>query len=127
MNLAAPNLLSLSDAAADRVRELMRRAEPGMGLRVSIEKSGCAGMAYKMELAAAAPGDELIEQEGARVIVDGQALLYLIGSRLDVKTDNFSSTFVFENPNQVSACGCGASVALTPAEKPCAKAAGAAR
>jgi len=123
MELALPNVLSLSDAAATRVRALLGKAEAGVGLRVSLEKGGCAGMTYKMELAAPSPGDEVVEQDGARVIVDGKALLYLIGSRMDVKTENFSSTFVFENPNQTSACGCGASVALTPADQPCAKSA----
>lgn len=124
MELALPHVLSLSDAAAARVRSLLREAAPAVGLRVSVEKSGCAGMAYKMALAEPAPGDEVIEQNGARVIVDAKALLYLIGSRMDVKTENFSSTFVFENPNQTAACGCGASVALTPAEPgSCAKAA----
>jgi len=69
-----------------------------------------------MDLAEPSPGDEVVEQEGARVIVDAKAVLYLLGTRMDVKTDQFSSTFVFENPNQTSACGCGESVALTPAD-----------
>jgi len=121
MEMALPTVLSLSDAAAARVRSLLAGAAPAVGLRVSLEKSGCAGMAYKMELAAPSPGDEVIEQEGAKVIVDAKALLYLLGTRMDVKTENFSSTFVFENPNQTSACGCGASVALTPADQKCTK------
>jgi iron-sulfur cluster assembly protein len=124
MELALPSVISLSAAAAARIHSLLRQAAPTVGLRVSLEKSGCAGMAYKMELAEPLPGDEVVEQDGARVIVDAGALLYLIGSRMDVKTENFSSTFVFENPNQTSACGCGASVALTPAAPgSCAKAA----
>jgi iron-sulfur cluster assembly protein len=69
-----------------------------------------------MDLAEPSPGDEVVEQEGARVIIDAKAVLYLLGTRMDVKTDQFSSTFVFENPNQTSACGCGESVALTPAD-----------
>ena len=73
-------------------------------------------MSYKMDLAEPSPGDEVVEQEGARVIIDAKAVLYLLGTRMDVKTDQFSSTFVFENPNQTSACGCGESVALTPAD-----------
>ena len=121
MELALPNVLSLSDAAVTRVRALLGAAAPGVGLRVSIEKGGCAGMSYKMELAQPSPGDEIVDQDGARVIIDGGALLYLIGSRMDIKTENYSSTFVFENPNQTSACGCGASVALTPADQKCAK------
>jgi len=118
MSLALPsNVLSLSDAAAERVRGLLRVASsPVTGLRVSVEKGGCAGMSYKMDLAEPSPGDEVVEQEGARVIIDAKAVLYLLGTRMDVKTDQFSSTFVFENPNQTSACGCGESVALTPAD-----------
>jgi len=124
MELASLSVLSLSEAAVARVRALLGAAAPDVGLRVSIEKGGCAGMSYKMELAKPSPGDEIVEQNGARVIVDSKALLYLIGSRMDVKTENFSSTFVFENPNQTSACGCGASVALTPADQRCARSAG---
>ena len=118
MSLAlSSNVLSLSDAAAERVRGLLKVASsPVTGLRVSVEKGGCAGMSYKMDLAEPSPGDEVVEQEGARVIIDAKAVLYLLGTRMDVKTDQFSSTFVFENPNQTSACGCGESVALTPAD-----------
>jgi iron-sulfur cluster assembly protein len=118
MSLAlSSNVLSLSDAAAERVRGLLRVApSPVTGLRVSVEKGGCAGMSYKMDLAEPSPGDEVVEQEGARVIIDAKAVLYLLGTRMDVKTDQFSSTFVFENPNQISACGCGESVTLTPAD-----------
>ena len=118
MSLAlSSSILSLSDAAAERVRGLLRVApSPVTGLRVSVEKGGCAGMSYKMELAEPSPGDEVVEREGARVIIDAKAVLYLLGTRMDVKTDQFSSTFVFENPNQTSACGCGESVALAPAD-----------
>jgi iron-sulfur cluster assembly protein len=117
MNLALPPVLSLSEAAEARVRGLLGKApSPHVGLRVSVEKGGCAGMSYKMALAEPQPGDEIVEQNGARVIVDAKAVLYLLGTRMDVKTDEFSSTFVFENPNQTSSCGCGESVALTPAD-----------
>ncbi|HEY8260871.1 MAG TPA: iron-sulfur cluster assembly accessory protein [Methylosinus sp.] len=110
-------VMTLSDAAAERVRGLLAGQEnPSAGLRISLEKSGCAGMAYKMELAAPSPGDEVIEEKGARVIVDGAAVLYLLGTRMDVETSMFSSSFVFQNPNQTSACGCGESVELHPAE-----------
>jgi iron-sulfur cluster assembly protein len=117
MGLALSNVMSLSDAAAERVRGLIKAApSPAAGLRVSVEKGGCAGMSYTMALAEPSPGDEVVEQDGARVIIDAKAVLYLLGTRMDVKTDQFSSTFVFENPNQTSACGCGESVALTPAD-----------
>ena len=116
MNPAAPAVISLSDAAVDRIRSLLAKLESSeAGLRVSVEKGGCAGMSYKMELAQPEPGDELVEQAGARVFVDAKAVLYLLGARMDVKTDRFSSTFVFENPNETASCGCGESVALTPA------------
>lgn len=112
-----PNVMSLSAAAAERVRGLLGGAEnPRAGLRISLEKGGCAGMSYKMELAEPSPGDEVIEESGARVIVDAQAVLYLLGTRMDVETTQFSSTFVFANPNQTSACGCGESVAITPVD-----------
>jgi iron-sulfur cluster assembly protein len=110
------SVMNVSPAAADRVRGLLAKAQEGQGLRVSVEKGGCAGMSYKMEIAEAKRGDEVIEVEGGRVIVDAAAVLYLLGTTMDVKTTQFSSTFVFENPNQTSACGCGESVELKPAE-----------
>jgi iron-sulfur cluster assembly protein len=114
---SAYGVLSLTDAAAERVRGLLANTSaPGAGLRVSVEKGGCAGMSYKMEIDEAHPGDEIVEADGARVIVDAKAVLFLIGTRMDVKTTKFSSTFVFENPNQISACGCGESVALKEAD-----------
>jgi iron-sulfur cluster assembly protein len=109
-------VMSITDAAAARVQALLAKAEqPDHGLRVSVEKGGCAGMSYKMEIGAPQPGDDVIEEKGARVIVDSKAVLFLIGTRMDVQTSKFSSTFVFENPNQVSACGCGESVELQEA------------
>jgi iron-sulfur cluster assembly protein len=111
------NLMTLSDAAAERVRGLLSGCDnPKAGLRISLEKGGCAGMSYKMEIAEPGIGDEVIEEKGARVIVDAKAVLFLIGTRMDVQTTKFSSTFVFENPNQKSACGCGESVELVPAD-----------
>ena len=111
------SVMSVSEAAAERVRGLLAgAANPQAGLRVSVEKGGCAGMSYKMEIAEPQKGDEVIESEGARVIVDAKAVLYLLGTHMDVKTTPFASTFVFENPNQTSACGCGESVELTPAD-----------
>jgi iron-sulfur cluster assembly protein len=110
------SIMSVSPAAAERVRALLANARSGEGLRVSVEKGGCAGMSYKMEIGAPRPGDEVIESDGARVVVDAKAVLYLLGTTMDMKTTQFASTFVFENPNQTSACGCGESVALRPAE-----------
>jgi iron-sulfur cluster assembly protein len=110
------SVMSVSPAAAERVRGLLSNAEPGVGLRVSIEKGGCAGMSYKMALAEPEKGDEVIDFEGGRVIVDAKAVLYLLGTTLDLKTSQFESSFVFENPNQTSACGCGESVELKAAD-----------
>lgn len=110
------SVMNVSPAAAERVRALLATANEGQGLRVSVEKGGCAGMSYKMDIAEPKKGDEIIDVEGGRVIVDAAAVLYLLGTTMDVKTTQFSSTFVFENPNQTSACGCGESVELTPAD-----------
>jgi len=108
--------MTVSPAAVARLRGLLAAAAPGAGLRVSVEKGGCAGMSYKMEIGEPRKGDEVIETEGGRVIVDAGAVLYLLGTKMDVKTTQFASTFVFENPNQTSACGCGESVELKPAD-----------
>lgn len=114
----APKLsvMTVSPAAAERVRGLLANAAAGAGLRVAVEKGGCAGMSYKMDIAEPQKGDEVIDFDGGRVIVDAKAVLYLLGTTMDVKTTQFASTFVFENPNQTSACGCGESVELKPAD-----------
>jgi iron-sulfur cluster assembly protein len=113
---AKPSVMNVSPTAAERVRGLLAKSEPGVGLRVSLEKSGCAGVAYRMALAEPEQGDEVIDFEGGRVIVDAKAVLYLLGTTMDVKTSQFESSFVFENPNQTSACGCGESVELQEAD-----------
>jgi iron-sulfur cluster assembly protein len=115
MALPKLSVMTVSPAAAERVRGLLANATHDVGLRVSVEKGGCAGMSYKMDLAEPQKGDEVIDIEGGRVIVDAKAVLYLLGTTMDVKTTQFASTFVFENPNQTSACGCGESVELKPA------------
>jgi len=111
-------VVSLTDAAAARIREIMAQSDgagPALGLRVGVKKGGCAGMEYTFEVAReAAKGDEVVTEKGATVIVDGKAVLFLLGTELDFRTDRFSSTFVFNNPNQVSACGCGESVEIKP-------------
>jgi iron-sulfur cluster assembly protein len=116
MALPKMSVMTVSPAAAERVRAVIANAAPGAGLRISIEKGGCAGMSYKMAVAEAEKGDEVIDFEGGRVIVDAKAVLYLLGTTMDVKTTQFASTFVFENPNQTSACGCGESVELRAAD-----------
>ncbi len=116
MALPKLDVMTVSPLAAARVRGLLANAAAGTGLRVSVEKGGCAGMSYKVEIAEPQKGDEIIDFDGGRVIVDAKAVLYLLGSRMDLKTTPFSSTFVFENPNQTSACGCGESVELKAAD-----------
>jgi iron-sulfur cluster assembly protein len=110
-------VMTLTDAAAARVRELTEAAgKPVAGLRVGVKNGGCAGMSYTMELAEAAnPTDEIIEDKGVKVLIDPKAVLFLLGSQMDFKVDRLSATFAFSNPNETSACGCGESVAITPA------------
>jgi iron-sulfur cluster assembly protein len=110
--------MRLSDAAAERIREIMSQADhPVAGLRVGVEKGGCAGMSYTMEYAeAAGPHDEVIEDKGVRVFIDPTAVLYLLGTEMDYQVDKFTAGFVFNNPNQTASCGCGQSVELAPAK-----------
>ena len=114
------NLVSLTDAAAQRVQEIVANADkPLFGLRVGVKNGGCAGMSYTMEMAEApAPGDEVVEDKGVRVLIDPKAILFLLGTQMDYAQSKLSSGFVFNNPNQTSACGCGESVAITPAILP---------
>ena len=113
-------VMSITDAAAERVRAAVANAEGSVvGLRVGVRNGGCAGMSYTVEYAdSIRPLDEVIDHDGVKVLVDPKAVLFLLGSEMDVKTDKFSSTFVFRNPNETSACGCGESVAITPAKAP---------
>lgn len=110
-------VISLTDAAADRVKEIISNSDkPIEGVRVGVRNGGCAGMAYTMEYAeAAAPGDEVIEEKGVKVFIDPKAVLFLIGTEMDFAVSKLSSQFVFNNPNQTSSCGCGESVAIQPA------------
>jgi iron-sulfur cluster assembly protein len=118
--MALPKLkvISLTDAAANRVRELMASSpRPIVGLRVGVKNGGCAGMSYTMEYAVSiSPLDEVVEDKGVKVLVDPKAILFLLGTEMDFQTTKLSSQFVFNNPNQTSACGCGESVAITPAQ-----------
>ena len=110
-------VITLTEAAAARVRELTESAgRPVAGVRVGVRNGGCAGMSYTMELAeTASPLDEVIEDKGVRVLVDPKAVLFLLGAEMDFKVDRLSASFAFSNPNETSACGCGESVAITPA------------
>jgi len=113
---ARPKAMTLTEAAASRLRALAERADnPVLGLRVGVKKGGCAGMEYTMEYATEAkPGDEVVEDKGARIFIDPAAIMFLLGTEMDYRTSILSSGFVFNNPNQTSACGCGESVAITP-------------
>jgi iron-sulfur cluster assembly protein len=110
-------VMSLSDAAAARVREIIAATDrPLAGLRVGVKNGGCAGMSYTMEWAESIqPFDEVIEDKGVKLLIDAKAVLFLLGTQMDYQTDKLSSGFVFNNPNQISACGCGESVAIAPA------------
>ena len=112
-----PKVMRLTDAAAERIKAVMARAEkPVAGLRVGVKNGGCAGMEYTMEYAdAVKPTDEVIEEKGVKLLIDPKAVLFLLGTEMDYKADKMQAQFVFNNPNQVSACGCGESVQLKPA------------
>jgi iron-sulfur cluster assembly protein len=112
-------VMRLSDAAAGRIRDIIGTAErPIAGIRVGVKNGGCAGMAYTMEYAEALdPRDEVVEDKGVRLFIDPKAVLFLLGTEMDYRVDKLSAGFVFNNPNQTSACGCGESVAITPARR----------
>ncbi len=112
-----PKVVTLTDAAAGRVREIMERAEaPYAGLRVGVKNGGCAGQEYVLEYAAAAdPLDEVVEDKGVTMLIEPKAVLFLIGTQIDYEVTRLASKFVFRNPNQTDACGCGESVTITPA------------
>ncbi len=110
-------VMSLTDAAAERVRDVVAGSDgKAIGLRVGIKNGGCAGMSYTVELVdKVLPGEDVVEDKGATVIVDPKAVLFLLGTEMDFERTKVSSQFTFKNPNQTSACGCGESVALSPA------------
>jgi iron-sulfur cluster assembly protein len=113
-----PRIVRLTDSAAERLAEIMSDSEGRyIGVRVGVTNGGCAGMSYTMDYAEApAPFDEIIEEKGVRIFVDPKAVMFLLGTEMDYKKDKLSSRFVFTNPNQTDACGCGESVAITPAK-----------
>ncbi|HEV7352519.1 MAG TPA: iron-sulfur cluster assembly accessory protein [Brevundimonas sp.] len=112
-----PKVVTLTEAAATRVREIMDGADkPYVGLRVGVKNGGCAGQEYTLAYAeAVAPLDEVVEDKGVTVLVEPKAVLFLIGTEIDYVTDRLASKFVFRNPNQTDACGCGESVTIVPA------------
>ena len=104
-------VIKLSDNAANRIKEIMSKADnTTIGVRVGVKSGGCAGMSYVMEYAKEAKkNEEVIEDKGVKVFIDANAIMYLLGTEMDYKTDKFSSQFVFKNPNETERCGCGES------------------
>jgi len=104
-------VITLSNRAAERVKEIISQAkEPIIGVRIGVVPGGCAGMSYVMEYAKKTnPNDEVIEEKGVKVLIDPKAIMYLLGTEMDYKKEELSSTFVFKNPNEIERCGCGES------------------
>ena len=104
-------IIKLSDNAASKIKEIMSSAKnDSVGVRVAVKSGGCAGMSYVMEYTKEInPNDEVIEDKGVKVFVDAAAVMYLLGTEMDYKTEEFSSSFVFNNPNESERCGCGES------------------
>ena len=113
-----PKVMTLTDAAAARVAEIISNNDkPVAALKVGVKNGGCAGMSYTMEWAeSVGKYDEVIEEKGVKLVIDPKAVLFLLGTEMDFETSKLSSGFVFRNPNQTSACGCGESVAIEPAK-----------
>ena len=113
-----PQVMRLTEGAASQIKEILARTEQAVvGVRVGVKNGGCAGMSYTMEYAQAQnPRDEVIEDKGVRLLIDPKAVLFLLGTEMDFKVDKMSSGFVFNNPNQTAACGCGESVSIQPAK-----------
>jgi iron-sulfur cluster assembly protein len=115
---AKPRVMTLSDAAAERIKAIMAGKPGVVGLRLGVKKGGCAGMEYTMSWAETQDRlDEVVEDKGVRLLIEPMAIMYLLGTEMDYKTDKLASQFVFNNPNQKSACGCGESVNLMPVSK----------
>ena len=114
-----PQVVSLTDAAAERVREIMAKAEkPYAGLRVGVKNGGCAGQEYLIEYAAQQnPLDEVVEDKGVKILIEPASVLFLLGSQIDYETSKLSARFVFKNPNETDACGCGESVTIVPVKE----------
>ena len=113
-----PKVIRLSDAAAARIHDIMARSEGRyIGVRVGVKNGGCAGMSYTMDYAEGqGPLDEVVEDKGVRILVDPKAVMFLVGTEMDFKRDKLSQRFIFVNPNQTEACGCGESVVIMPAK-----------
>ena len=103
-------IIKLSDKAADRIKSILSNDKTSLGVRIGVKSGGCAGMSYVMEYAKSKnPNDEMIEEKGVKVFIDPGAVMYLLGTTMDFKEEEFSSSFVFNNPNETERCGCGES------------------
>ena len=111
-----PKVMTLTEAAADRVRKIIARSDRQIaGLRVGVKNGGCAGMEYTLDYAESqGPLDDVVEDHGVKLFIDPKAILFLLGTVMDYQADKLSSGFVFNNPNQTGACGCGESVEIAP-------------
>ncbi len=112
-----PQVMSLTEAAAERMHEIMANSDKEIaGVRVGVKNAGCAGMAYTMDYAEEVdPLDDVVEDKGVKLFVDPKAVLFLLGTEMDYEVTQLKSGFVFKNPNETSACGCGESVTIAPA------------
>ena len=108
-------IITISDKAAERIKEIMSSAEESsIGVRVGVKSGGCAGMSYIMEYTKEVnPNDEIVEDKGVKIFIDSAAVIYLLGTEMDYKQEEFSSQFVFNNPNETERCGCGESFKIT--------------
>ena len=113
-----PKVIKLSDAAAVQLRDIMEKSEGRyIGVRVGVKNGGCAGMSYTMDYAESqTPLDEVVEDKGVRILIDPKAVMFLVGTEMDFKREKLAQKFIFVNPNQTEACGCGESVVILPAK-----------
>jgi|TARA_B110000967_G_C18773446_1_gene504305 iron-sulfur cluster assembly protein len=104
-------VIKLSENAASKIKEIMSKAEDKtIGVRVGVKSGGCAGMSYIMEYAIdVKPNEEIVEDKGVKVLIDPEAVMYLLGTEMDYKKEKFTSQFIFKNPNETERCGCGES------------------
>ncbi len=118
MTRLRPKAVTLTDVAAARMREIMDAADENyVGVRIGVKNGGCAGMEYVMDYAVeTAPLDEVVEENGIKIMIDPKAILFLLGTEIDYVVEKLSQRFVFNNPNQTDACGCGESVTIAPAK-----------
>lgn len=116
MKRELPKVMTLTEAAAERVRSIMENSDaPIAGLKIGVKNGGCAGMEYTLDYAEEIKDStDVVEDKGVKIVIDPKAILFLLGTEMDYEVTKLSSGFVFNNPNQTSACGCGESVAITP-------------